>query len=470
MSWPTLSELVAELKAGQRSVEAVVSESLKRAEAAVDFHALLELNPAALERAKSLDADLAAGVVPGPLFGVPCIVKDNFLTSDTKTTAASKILETFQAPYQATAVERLEAAGAIVIAKANLDEFAQGSSTENSAFGPSKNPHDKSRVPGGSSGGSAAVVALGIVPFALGTDTGGSIRQPASFCGVVGYKPTYGLVSRYGVVAMASSCDVVGPITNSVSDAAYVLDVLAGPDPRDSTTIEREVDYTVTRPADLRGLRVGVIAEHLSETVEPGVKQELGKAVDKLKANGAVVSDIKLPLDKLALAVYYIIVPAEISSNLARYDGVKYGLSVDSANDLLETYLQTRGAGFGAEPLRRILTGTYVLSSGYQEAYYQQAQKVRTLIREDYARIFSDYDVILGPTVATTAFELGAKQDPLSMYLSDSMTIATNLAGIPAISLPAGESDGLPVGLQLQAAQRQDKRLLEVAAALEDIL
>lgn len=470
MTWPSILELVEDIKAGKRSVESVVKDSLKQAEDAGEYNILLEINNAALKRAKELDKRINEGDSSGALLGVPFVAKDNFLTRNTKTTAASKMLEDFEAPYQATAIERLEAEGAVLVGKANMDEFAHGSSTENSAYGATKNPKDPSKVPGGSSGGSAAAVAAGIVPLALGTDTGGSIRLPASFTGVVGYKPTYGLVSRYGVIAMASSTDVIGPLTNNVADSAYVLDILAGKDPQDSTTIERQDSYRIDKPEKLSGLKVGVISEHLDEGIEAGAKKSINAAIDKLEAAGAEIKPVNLPSNELALAAYYIIVPAEISSNLARYDGVKYGLNPGNAGNLLETYLNSRGEGFGPEPIRRILTGTYVLSSGYQDAYYKQAQKVRTLIAEDYAKTFESVDILLGPTAATTAFALGEKQDPLSMYLTDAMTIATNLAGLPAISLPAGVVNELPVGLQLQAAQKQDSRLLSIAAAVEEVL
>ncbi len=468
MVWDKLPELVEKVRAGEVSAVSLVQQSIDKAKESEDYHALLEINNQALEQAKSIDERIAKGEKDGALLGIPFVAKDNFLTHHTKTTAASKLLDNFQAPYQATAIEKLEAEGAIMIGKANLDEFAHGSSTENSAYGPTKNPHDKSRVPGGSSGGSAAAVALGIVPFALGTDTGGSIRLPASFCGVVGYKPTYGLVSRYGVIAMASSTDVIGPITRNVSDSGYLLDILAGQDPLDSTTIEREKSYQ-SKAHNLKGLKVGIVSEHMGEGVDSSVKASIQSAIDKLKEAGAEIVEIDMELNELALAAYYVIAPAEISSNLARYDGVKYGVSAENAGDLLETYLKFRGEGFGEEPIRRILTGTFVLSSGYQDAYYKQAQKVRTQITEEYARAFEKVDVLIGPTAPTPPFKLGEKQDPLSMYLSDSMTIATNLAGLPAISLPVA-TDDLPVGLHLQGAQRTDKKLLDIAMSVEDLL
>lgn len=468
--WPSIAELVEEIKSGKRSVEDTVREAMERAEEAEDYHALLELNQAALDQAKETDHRISKGETNGDLLGIPFVAKDNFLTKGTKTTAASKMLADFEAPYQSTAIEKLEAEGAILLGKANLDEFAHGSSTENSAFGATKNPKNTDKVPGGSSGGSAAAVAACIVPFALGTDTGGSIRLPASFTGVVGYKPTYGLVSRYGVVAMASSTDVIGPLTANVADSAYVLDVMAGKDPSDSTTIDREDSYKVNGSANLKGLKVGVISEHLSEEVDSNVRQSIETAIDKLESAGAEISYIDLPSNELALAAYYIIVPAEISSNLARYDGVKYGFSDEGAENLLQTYLRSRGQGFGEEPMRRILTGTYVLSSGYQDAYYKQAQKIRTSITQEYEKTFESVDVLLGPTAATTAFDIGEKHDPLSMYMIDAMTIAVNLAGIPAVSLPSAHAGDMPIGLQLQAPQRRDKDLLQIAASVEEVV
>ncbi len=470
--WPALSQLTEEIKTGQRKAVDVVDACIKRAEATQDHHTILELDAdAARERAEHIDELVAAGETEGALLGVPFLAKDNFLTAgDTKTSAASHMLETFQSPYQATAVEKLESAGAIMLGKTNLDEFAHGSSTENSAFGPTKNPVDLERVPGGSSGGSAAAVALDVVPFALGTDTGGSIRLPASFCGTVGYKPTYGLVSRYGVIAMASSTDVIGPLTRSTHDAGYVLDVLAGRDGRDGTTIDREETYHIGEPADLSGLNVGVIKEHMGENVGQDMRTAVRDKMNALEQAGAQVAEVELPRDSVALAIYYIIVPAEISSNLARYDGIKYGHHAQSADSLHETYLQSRGEGFGDEPVRRILTGTYVLSSGYQDAYYKKAQKVRTLLRQDYEDVFGTYDVLVGPTSPTTAFKLGEKSDPVDMYQSDDLAISANLAGIPSVSIPAGDIEGLPFGLQLQAPAGQDKRLLDIAAAVEEVI
>ena len=467
-----IEALAADVQSGRVTAEALVTASLEAIERAESFHTVLEVNAAAVDRAKAIDTRIKRGESLGRLAGVPFIAKDNFLTTGTHTTAASHILEPFEAPYQATAIERLEAEGAVMIAKANLDAFGHGSSTENSDFGPTKNPWDPAKVPGGSSGGPAAAVALGLAPFALATDTGGSIRFPASLTGTVGLKPTYGLVSRYGVVAMASSTDTIGPITRSVADTALVLDVLAGKDPADATTIERAPRYTIGKP-DVKGLRVGLVRDFIeAEGVAPEVRASIEATVERLEAAGASVTEFSLPAADLALACYYIIVPAEISSNLSRYDGIKYGLSAPEATSLAETYELSRSHGFGAEAQRRILIGTYVLSSGYYDAYYKKAQTVRTQLIEQFAAAFKDYDVLLGPTSATTAFALGAKAaDPLAMYATDIMTVAPSLVGCPAISLPSGlDSGGLPIGLQLVGPQRGEVELLAAAAGLERLL
>ncbi len=479
-----IADLVNDVKIGKVTAVELVQESLDRIEASKDLNAILEINPNALERAKKLDA--ARSTLPAArLLGVPFIAKDNFLTEHTETTAASNILKgnnPFHAPYQATAIEKLEAEGAIMVAKANLDAFAHGSSTENSDFGPTKNPWDKTKVPGGSSGGSAAAVAAGLAPFALGTDTGGSIRLPASFCGVVGLKPTYGLVSRYGVIAMGSSFDVIGPLTRTVEDAALVLDVIAGKDPADATTIERDKDYTLhATPSTLKGLKVGVIKEYFGKGLGEDVRQRVEDTIARLKADGADVSEVSLPSVDLALACYYVLVPAEISSNLSRYDGVKYGHTAREAKNLAETYALSRDQGFGAEAKRRIILGTYVLSSGYYDAYYKQAQKVRTLLINEFKQAFEKYDVLVGPTSPTTAFALGSKSrdqkavsgkqtDPLAMYLTDIMTVAVNLVGVPAISIPCGTAGDMPVGFQLIANQKGEQKLFQAAKAVEELV
>lgn len=464
-----IEALAADVRSGKLSAVELVQASLDAIAASSDFHAILQVNPKAIERAKDIDKK-----PQGRLAGVPFIAKDNFLTFNTETTAASNILKgnnPFKAPYQATAIERLEAEGAILVAKANLDAFAHGSSTENSDFGPTKNPWDTTKVPGGSSGGSAAAVALGLAPFALGTDTGGSIRLPASFCGVVGLKPTYGLVSRYGVIAMASSTDVIGPLTRSAIDAALVLDVLAYRDPQDATTVERDKHSYANPQAELKGLKVGVIKEYLGEGIDLAVKANAQGMIDRLELAGAEIHHISLPSVDLALACYYILVPAEISSNLARYDGIKYGHSAKEAKTLADTYALSRDQGFGDETKRRIMIGTYVLSSGYYDAYYKKAQAVRTLLIKEFEEAFKKYDVLVGPTSPTAAFGLGHRdKDPLAMYLTDIMTVAVNLVGCPAISIPSGLDNGLPLGFQIIAAQHGERQLLGVAAELQKLL
>lgn len=465
-----IHELAKGVRSGKTTAQELVAASLEKIKETADFHALLELNEAALERAKEIDHRVKAGHEVGPLAGVPFIAKDNFLTAGTHTTAASRILEPFRAPYQAVAVERLEAAGAIMVAKANLDAFAHGSSTENSDFGATKNPFDPSRVPGGSSGGSAAAVALGQAAFALGTDTGGSIRLPASYCGVVGLKPTYGLIPRTGVVAMGSSVDVIGPLTNSVSDAAVVLDAMAGRDGSDATSIERQPHYAAAAYS-WKGKKIGLIKQYLGEGLDPQIKSGVLAIADQLRAAGAQVQEVDLPATELALACYYILVPAEVSSNLARYDGIKFGHRSPKATDLESTYRLSREEGFGAEAKRRIMIGTYVLSSGYYDAYYKRAQKVRTRLVEEFEAAFAECDLLLGPTAPTAAFAMGAKaHDPLAMYLNDVMTVAVNLVGAPAISIPAGMTAGLPYGLQLIAPQRAEGELLSAAAAAEELI
>lgn len=461
-----ISEIVADVKAQNVSVVKLVQESLDAIQAQQDYHAVLEVNPQALEQAKELDEKIGAGEVDGQLLGVPYITKDNFLTVGTHTTAASNILKPFEAPFESTATQKLKDAGAIMVAKANMDAFAHGSSTENSDFGPTKNPVDPDYVPGGSSGGSAAAVKLGLATFALGTDTGGSIRQPASYCGVVGLKPTYGLVSRFGVIAMASSTDCIGSLTRSVEDAQLVLDVIAGKDQMDGTTIDRQESYVGSD--DSKKLRVGVVKEYMSDDLDPDVRERVQTTIDKLEAAGAKVTDVSLPSLSLALPTYYILVPAEISSNLSRYDGVKYGHYAKEAKTLSERYLQSRDQGLGAEAKRRILIGTYVLSSGYYDAYYKRAQKVRTKLIDEFKTVFNDYDILIGPTTPTPAFKIGAKTtDPLEMYQEDIMTVAANLTGVPAISVPAGEINDLPIGVQLLADQGNEHVLFAAAKTVE---
>ncbi|MEK7659095.1 MAG: Asp-tRNA(Asn)/Glu-tRNA(Gln) amidotransferase subunit GatA [Patescibacteria group bacterium] len=411
----------------------------------------------------------------GILAGVPCAIKDNVLIEDTHCTAGSKILENYISTYDATVIKKLREAGAVFLGKTNLDEFAMGSSTENSAFGPTKNPHDLTRVPGGSSGGSAAAVAAGLAVFALGSDTGGSIRLPASFCGVVGLKPTYGRVSRYGLMAMASSLDQIGSVTKNVYDAALALNIIAGQDKFDSTTIPKEVpDYTYKIDDSIKGLKIGVPKEYFGKGLNDEVESVIRKAILKLQNLGAEIIDVSLPHSEYALAAYYIIMPCEVSANLARYDGIKYGYSIaKKSNNLLDVYLRSRGEGFGEEARRRIMLGTYALSAGYYDTYYKKAEQVRTLVKNDFDEAFKKVDVIVGPIAPTIAFKLGEKtQDPLTMYLSDVYTVAINLAGVPAISIPCGfinkEGKDLPVGLQLIGKHFDEATILRVGRNFEN--
>jgi len=422
------------------------------------------------------NAEAAALEVPrdgGRIPGVPIAVKDNMATLEFPTTCGSKILEGYRSSYEATVVRRLRQEGAVIVGKTNLDEFAMGSSTENSAYGPVRNPRDLARVPGGSSGGSAAAVAAGIVPGALGSDTGGSVRQPASFCGVVGLKPTYGRVSRYGLVAFASSLDQVGMFGGTVADAAELLQVVAGHDARDSTSVDRPVpEFSEGRDAGAEGLVVGVPAEYFGDASEPGVKARCQAALAALETNGAHIREVSLPHTEYALSAYYVIATAEASSNLARFDGVRYGLRDSAGEDLGEMYERTRTAGFGQEVKRRILLGTFALTAGYHDQYYGRAQSVRGLVSDDFAIVFAGgVDVLFTPTSPTVAFPLGARvQDPLQMYLADVFTVTANLAGLPAISVPIGTSDGLPVGGQLIAPQWGETTLFRAAFALEEAL
>ena len=472
MAWDPIATIAADVQSGTRKAAELVEQSLKAITDKQSFNAIIATTEErARERAADIDARVAKGEQIGRLAGVPFIAKDNFLVFGAETTAASNILKGFNAPYQSTAIERLEAEGAICVAKANLDAFAHGSSTENSDFFTTKNPHDETRVPGGSSGGSAAAVVLDLAPFALGTDTGGSIRLPASFTGCVGYKPTYGLVSRSGVVAMASSTDVIGPLTKTVEDAALVLDVMAGKDELDSTTIDRNEHGYLDARIKVNQTRIGVIKEYMGEGVDPAVKAQIEQAIDKLKTAGAEIVEVSLPSLPLALAVYYIVCPAEVSSNLSRYDGQRFGFSAPEAKDLTDSYTKSRETGFGKEAKRRIMIGTYVLSSGYYDAYYKQAQTVRTKLITEFEKAFEQVDFLVGPTAPEIAFKIGENtEDPLKMYLTDIMTVAVNLAGVPAISIPAGTVNNMPVGLQIIAPQRADRALLAVSAATEAIL
>ena len=488
----TALAVAAAVAAGERTARSVVEDCLDRiAERDGEIGAFnLVLADEALADADRIDAAVARGESAGPLAGVPVALKDNLCTRGIPTTCSSRMLEGWRPPYSATVVERLRAAGAVIVGKTNLDEFAMGSSTENSAFGPTRNPHDTSRVPGGSSGGSAAAVAAGFALLALGSDTGGSIRQPAALCGVVGMKPTYGRVSRYGLVAFASSLDQIGPIGASVADAAACYEAIAGHDPLDSTSIDRPLDPVAAVLADgVEGLRVGVLAELCGggqreeaqvaggieasllggvEGVADDVLSKVERAARALEEAGAEVRTVSVPSAVLGLSAYYLIAPAEASSNLARYDGVRYGLRVDAAN-AAEMNVATRTAGFGAEVKRRIMLGTYALSAGYYDAFYGKALRVRTLMLREFAAAYEDVDVLLCPTAPTTAFALGAKTaDPLLMYLNDVCTIPSNLTGHPAISVPFGRGDdGLPVGVQIMGPALSERLIFRAAAALE---
>ncbi|TMF84029.1 MAG: Asp-tRNA(Asn)/Glu-tRNA(Gln) amidotransferase subunit GatA [Chloroflexi bacterium] len=458
-----------------RRRETTPSELLERQLADIEardgeVHAYLRLTPkSARAQAAAADQRYARGEPLGPLDGIPMAVKDVLCVDGVETTAGSQILAGYHPPYDATAIARLRAAGAVFVGMTNCDEFAMGSSTENSGYFPTHNPWGLDRVPGGSSGGSAAAVAAGMAVLALGTDTGGSIRQPAALCGVVGMKPTYGRVSRYGLIAFASSLDQIGPFTRSVTDAAQVMQVMAGRDPRDATSAAEPVDMLSELEAGVEGLRIGVAREYSEvEGLEPGVRARVDEAVLKLEGAGAELVEVALPHTDYGLAAYYIVAPAEASSNLARFDGIKYGASDPNAQTLVETYLRTRRQGFGPEVRRRIMLGTYALSSGYYDAYYLKAQKVRTLVARDFAEAFRDCDAIVSATSPTVAFELGAKTgDPLAMYLCDVLTLGGNLAGLPGISLPCGEAGGLPVGLQVLAPQWREDVALRVARAYE---
>jgi aspartyl-tRNA(Asn)/glutamyl-tRNA(Gln) amidotransferase subunit A len=466
----TATTVAAEVRSGARSARDVAQGALA-AVAADDgrYHTFLNvLSDVALAQADAVDAAVADGRDPGPLAGVPVALKDNLCTRGQTTTCGSRILEGWRPPYDATVVERLRRAGAVALGKTNMDEFAMGSSTENSAFGPTRNPGDVEKVPGGSSGGSAAAVAAGFAPLALGSDTGGSIRQPAALCGVVGMKPTYGRVSRFGLVAFASSLDQIGPFAGTVSDAALLFDVIAGHDPMDSTSLPSAPEPTLLGIDEgVEGLRVGVCRD-LIDGCAVDVAARVAAAADALAAAGAKVEEVSVPEFSYGLSAYYLIAPAEASSNLARYDGVRYGLRVDG-DDVEAMNTATRTAGFGPEVKRRIMLGTYALSAGYYDAYYAQAQRVRTLVMRAFDRAYETYDVLLGATAPTTAFELGAKvDDPMAMYMNDVCTIPSNLSGHPAISVPFGRGDdGLPVGVQVLAPALGEATMFRVARTVE---
>ncbi len=468
----TVHQILEGLAQGAFSAQELTEHLLERIQALDPrFHAYLRVDPErALAQARRADQRRRSGDV-APLLGVPLAIKDVLVTRGVETTAGSRILQGFVPPYTATAVARLEAAGAILLGKTNTDEFAMGSSTENSAYGPTRNPWDLGRVPGGSSGGSAAAVAARLAPAALGTDTGGSVRQPAAMCGVVGLKPSYGRVSRYGLIAYGSSLDQVGPITQDVADAALLLQVIAGPDPRDSTSLDAPVpDYTAALGQEIRGLRIGLPHEYFTGGIQPAVDQAVRAAVARLEDLGATVVPIHLRTLEMALPVYYLVATAEASANLARYDGIRYGYRAPAAT-VLDAYRRTRGRGFGAEVKRRIMLGTYALSAGYYDAYYLKAQQVRTLIRQDFEAAFQQVDVIASPTSPTTAFRLGERtEDPLQMYLADIFTVSVNLTGMCAISVPCGfDEAGLPIGLQLMGPHLGEERILQVAYAYQQV-
>ncbi|MCA9026727.1 MAG: Asp-tRNA(Asn)/Glu-tRNA(Gln) amidotransferase subunit GatA [Planctomycetaceae bacterium] len=472
LSTHTTQDLLDQLQSGQLTSTELVTTCLDRIDAhdeRIGAFLHFEREPA-LQQAAEIDRRRQAGGTLGALAGLPVAIKDNICANGTRTTCASRMLENFVPPYDAHIIERLRQADAVLLGRTNLDEFAMGSSCENSAFQQTRNPWDTERTPGGSSGGSAAAVAAGMTPLSIGSDTGGSIRQPAAFCGVVGMKPTYGRVSRYGLVAFASSLDQIGPFANDVTGVSRLLEVLAGHDERDSTSIDRRVPaYSQNLDQPLDGLRIGIAKEHFVEGLHPEVEQAVRSAVDVYRSLGAEIKEVTLPHSKYCVAVYYIVAPSEASSNLARYDGVHYGFRAEKFDNMIDMYSATRGEGFGDEVKRRIMLGTYALSAGYYDAYYLKALKVRRLIRQDFDRAFEEVDVIASPVTPTPAFKIGELiDDPLAMYLTDIYTISANLAGLPGVSLPCGfSSEGLPIGLQLQAAPFEEERLLRAARMYE---
>jgi len=472
MHQKTLVQLATDLRSGNYSSEELTRACLKRiADHDERLNCFITLTEAqALAAARAADTALKAGSA-GPLTGIPFAHKDIFCTDGVKTSCGSKMLDNFIAPYDATVTRKLLEAGAVMLGKTNMDEFAMGSSNETSFYGPVRNPWDNATVPGGSSGGSAAAVAARLVPASTGTDTGGSIRQPAALCGITGLKPTYGRVSRYGMIAFASSLDQAGPFTRSAEDAAIMLGVMAGFDPRDSTSVDRPVDdYTAPLNEPLSGLRIGLPKEYFGEGLDAPVGDAVMAAVEEFKRLGATVTDITLPNTHLSVPAYYVVAPAECSSNLSRFDGVRFGHRADNPEDLEDLYTRSRGEGFGDEVKRRILVGTYVLSAGYYDAYYLKAQQARRLIRDDFLQAFKQVDLIMGPTAPSVAFRLGEKaDDPVSMYLSDIYTIAVNLAGLPAMSVPAGFSNKLPVGLHMVGNYFAESRLLNAAHQFQQV-
>ena len=465
-----LSDLVKSKQVKPSEIVDAFSERTSEIEPNINSY-VTNLIDKSLDESKQRDEELEKLDQVPDLFGLPIAVKDNISTKGIRTTCSSKILENYIPPFDATVVEKLKKQGYILTGKTNLDEFAMGSSTENSAFFPTKNPWDYERVPGGSSGGSAAAVGAGIVPAALGSDTGGSIRQPAAFCGVVGLKPTYGRVSRYGLVAFASSLDQIGPITRNVEDCALLLNVIAGKDPKDSTSADMDVpDYLSYIGKDIKGIKIGLPKEFFIKGLDSEIKETVLNAAKQLEKEGAEILEVSMPTTRYAIEAYYIIAPSEASSNLARYDGVRYGYRAKDYKDLEEMYSKTRDEGFGAEVKRRIMLGTYSLSSGYYDAYYLKAQKVRTLIYQDFMNAFKSVDLLLTPTTPDVAFKIGEKvSDPLQMYLSDIFTVSVNMAGVPGISLPCGFKDGMPVGMQLIGKPFDEGRILQVAYYYEKL-
>lgn len=459
------------IRQGAFSIRELVSDTLSQIhERDPLVHAYLDVYEEALEEGEKKDAILRDSPQDSPLFGIPIAIKDNILIKGKRATAGSRVLEKYIASYDASVVRKLRDAGAIIVGKTNLDEFAMGSSTEHSAFGPTKNPHDTSSVPGGSSGGSAAAVSANMALGALGSDTGGSIRQPASFCGVVGFKPTYGRVSRHGLIAMASSLDQIGPFSKNVRDAEILFSAIAGGDEFDATSVERP--YILAEERTLEGVRIGVPKEYFGEGLDERIKKRIGEVLSVCEKEGAHLKEVSLPYAPYALAAYYIVVPSEVSANLARFDGIRYGLAAEDAKTLTQVYTSTRARGFGSEVKRRIILGTYALSSGYYDAYYVKAQKARTLIAKDFEDAFRDVDILVGPTTPTAAFEFGAKSDPLSMYLADVYTVALNLAGLPGISIPGGfvandRGVPLPFGIQVIGSWFEEEKLFSIARAVE---
>jgi aspartyl-tRNA(Asn)/glutamyl-tRNA(Gln) amidotransferase subunit A len=476
-AWPPVAGIARAVGSGAHTAAAYAADALDaigRLDGGLaGIHAFLGVDAdGVLAAARGIDADAAAGRAGGPLAGVPVAIKDNIATLGLPTTCGSRMLEGYRSPFEATAVRRLREAGAVIVGKTNLDEFAMGSSTEYSAFGPTRNPAHPGRVPGGSSGGSAAAVAAGMVPAALGSETGGSVRQPAAFCGVVGIKPTWGRVSRHGLVAFASSLDQIGTLGRTVADAAALLGVVAGADPLDATSGAEPVpDYAAAAERSLAGIVIGVPAEYFPDRLDPRMRAAAAVAVEHLRAAGATVRDVSLPATRLAVPAYHVVAPAEAASNLARFDGVRYGLRAAGDGSLAGMYRQTRSEGFGPEVKRRILLGTYVLAAGYHERYYGSAQRARSLIRREFRDMFrSGVDALFTLTTPSVAFPFGARQDPYAMYMEDVFTVAANLAGIPAISVPIGRVDGLPVGGQILADHWQEPTMIRVAAGLERLL